>query len=52
MLTALTSLALIGLALHTKYIHASAMEEMLRESGEQPVRHLKQEERPCIAARP
>ncbi len=35
MLTALTALAMIALAIHTKTIYASAMEEMLAESGRQ-----------------
>jgi len=39
MLIALTSVALIGLAIHTKYIYTSAMEEMLSASGSQAGRH-------------
>ena len=34
MLVAFTSLAMIALAIHTKRIHADAMEEMLSESRE------------------
>jgi hypothetical protein len=35
MLIALTSLALIAIAIHTKYIYARAMEDMLAESRQQ-----------------
>ena len=39
MLTVLTSLALIGLAIHTKYIYQGAMEEMFAESRNETAGH-------------